>query len=229
MWRDSRRCSRRRSGRDSRSQSRQPRSRHLQPGRHISQTAKNPMKVLVTGGAGYIGSGGVERLISHNHNAVVYDNLSKGHIGAIAPEAVFVEGDLLERDKLLQTLERHRIDAVIHLAASSLVGESVENPHLYFTNNITAGITLLDAMLSCGVKRLVFSSTAAVYGAPEIIPITEDAPQSPTNPYGESKLAFERMLHCMMKPIKCATSACVTSMPPEQVIVSVKIIIRRHT
>jgi UDP-glucose 4-epimerase len=152
------------------------------------------MNVLVTGGAGYIGSIVVERLISHNHTAVVYDNLSKGHQGAIAPEAVFVEGHLFEREKLLQTLERQRIEAVIHLAAASLVGESVEHPHFYFTNNISAGVALLDAMLSCGVKRLVFSSTAAVYGVPEIIPITEDAPQFPTNPYGESKLAFERML-----------------------------------
>jgi UDP-glucose 4-epimerase len=153
------------------------------------------MNVLVTGGAGYIGSVVVERLISHNDKAVVYDNLSKGHAGAIAPEAVFVEGDLQEKTKLLRTLEEHRIEAVIHLAAASLVGESVENPHLYFTNNIAAGVTLLDAMLSCGVKRLVFSSTAAVYGAPEIMPITEDTPRSPTNPYGESKLAFERLLH----------------------------------
>jgi UDP-glucose 4-epimerase len=152
------------------------------------------MNVLVTGGAGYIGSVVVEGLISHSHKAIVYDNLSKGHTGAIAPEAVFVEGDLFEREKLIQTLERQRIEAVIHLAASSLVGESVEHPHFYFRNNISAGVALLDAMLSCGVKRLVFSSTAAVYGIPESIPITEDAPQSPTNPYGESKLAFERML-----------------------------------
>jgi UDP-glucose 4-epimerase len=153
------------------------------------------MNVLVTGGAGYIGSVVVERLISHNHNTIVYDNLSKGHVAAIAPEAVFIEGDLLEREKLLRALEQHRIDAVIHLAASSLVGESVEHPHIYFSNNIAAGVTLLDAMLSCGVKRLVFSSTAAVYGAPETIPITEDAPRIPTNPYGESKLAFERLLY----------------------------------
>src|SRR5262245_45944592 len=107
------------------------------------------MNVLVTGGAGYIGSVVVERLISQNHNAVVYDNLSKGHIAAIAPEAIFVEGDLTEKEKLLLTMERQRIEAVIHLAASSQVGESVENPHLYFTNNITAGLTLLDAMLAC--------------------------------------------------------------------------------
>src|SRR5262245_9754754 len=152
------------------------------------------MNVLVTGGAGYIGSVVVERLISQNHNTVVYDNLSKGHIGAIAPEAVFVEGNLLEREKLLHALERHGIEAVIHLAASSLVGESVENPHLYFTNNITAGVSLLDAMLAVGVKKLVFSSTAAVYGSPEKMPITEEATQDPTNPYGESKLAFEKML-----------------------------------
>jgi UDP-glucose 4-epimerase len=153
------------------------------------------MNVLVTGGAGYIGSVVVERLISQNHKVIVYDNLSKGHPGAIASEAVFVEGDLLDKARLLRALEEYRIEAVIHLAAASLVGESVENPHLYFTNNIAAGLTLLDAMLLCGVKQLVFSSTAAVYGEPEIIPITEDAPQSPTNPYGESKLAFERLLY----------------------------------
>src|SRR5262245_13925206 len=152
------------------------------------------MKVLVTGGAGYIGSVVVERLVKHGHEAVVYDNLSKGHIAAVAPEAVFVEADLADRDALIQALDRHGIEAVIHMAASSLVGESVENPSLYFNNNVGAGISLLDAMLAVGVKKLVFSSTAAVYGSPETMPITEETPPNPTNPYGESKLAFERML-----------------------------------
>jgi len=152
------------------------------------------MKVLVTGGAGYIGSVVVEQLIKHGHEAVVYDNLSKGHTAAVAPEATFVKAGLLDRDALSHALDRNRIEAVIHLAASSLVGEAVENPHPYFTNNISAGISLLDAMLTVGVKKLVFSSTAAVYGAPETMPITEEAPQNPTNPYGDSKLAFERML-----------------------------------
>lgn len=152
------------------------------------------MNVLVTGGAGYIGSVVVEQLLRHGHRAVVYDNLSKGHRGAISPEAVFVEGDLMEREKLVEALDRNRVEAVIHMAASSLVGESVRHPHPYFNNNIVAGLSLLDAMLTVEVRKIVFSSTAAVYGAPETIPITETATLQPTNPYGESKLAFERML-----------------------------------
>lgn len=157
-------------------------------------SAGSQLNVLVTGGAGYIGSIVVERLIEEGHRALIYDNLSKGHRKAVAPEATFVEGDLSDREKLVMAFDRHKIEAVIHMAASSLVGESVQNPHLYFTNNIVSGITLLDAMLTVGVKRLVFSSTAAVYGSPDMMPITEETPLDPTNPYGESKLAFERML-----------------------------------
>jgi UDP-glucose 4-epimerase len=152
------------------------------------------MKVLVTGGAGYIGSVVVEQLIVQGHRAVVYDNLVKGHRAAVLPEAVFVEGELLDRAKLIETCHDHQIEALIHLAASSLVGESVSDPHKYFTNNLTSSIGLVEAMLEVGIHRLVFSSTAAVYGEPEIMPITEEAPPAPTNPYGESKLAFERML-----------------------------------
>jgi UDP-glucose 4-epimerase len=152
------------------------------------------MKILVTGGAGYIGSVVVEQLIKHGREVVVYDNLSKGHKAAVAPEATFIKAGLQDRETLIRALDQNRIEAVIHLAASSLVGEAVKNPHLYFTNNVSAGVSLLDAMLTVGVKKLVFSSTAAVYGAPETMPITEEAPQNPTNPYGESKLAFERML-----------------------------------
>lgn len=152
------------------------------------------MNVLVTGGAGYIGSVVVEQLIAHGHAAIVYDNLVKGHRAAVVPEARLVEGDLMDWQKLIRAFEEHRIEAVIHMAAASLVGESVSHPHKYFTNNVSAGISLLDAMLAVGIKRLVFSSTAAVYGEPERVPITEDAPQSPTNPYGESKLIFERVL-----------------------------------
>jgi len=152
------------------------------------------MNVLVTGGAGYIGSVVVEQLIAHGHRAVVYDSLVKGHRGAVAPEARLIEGDLLDRQKLVRALDENQVEAVVHLAAHSLVGESVGNPHKYFVNNVTAGIALLDALLEVGVKRLVFSSTAAVYGEPERVPITEDAPPAPTNPYGESKLAFERAL-----------------------------------
>ncbi len=152
------------------------------------------MNVLVTGGAGYIGSVVVEQLITQGHKTIVFDNLSKGHRQAVTPDAVFVPGDLDDRAHVVETFERHRIEAVIHMAASSLVGESVQKPHPYFLNNVANGLTLLDAMLATGVKKIVFSSTAAVYGAPDTIPIPEDAPLRPSNPYGESKLAFENML-----------------------------------
>src|SRR5262249_14353732 len=109
-------------------------------------------------------------------------------------EAIFIKADLMDRGALVRAMDQNGIEAVIHLAASSMVGESVEKPHLYFANNVGAGVSLLDAMLAVGVKKLVFSSTAAVYGSPETMPITEEAPQDPTNPYGESKLTFEKML-----------------------------------
>jgi len=152
------------------------------------------MKILVTGGAGYIGSVIVERLLQAGKTPIVYDNFSKGHRDAVAPGAVLIEGDLADRDHLVQTLKDLDCEAVIHLAALSQVGESVAQPHLYFVNNVGGGLQLLEAMREAGVDQLVFSSTAAVYGIPSTIPITEDAPTCPTNPYGESKLAFERML-----------------------------------
>jgi UDP-glucose 4-epimerase len=152
------------------------------------------VNLFVTGGAGYIGSIVVEQLIANGHVAVVYDDLSRGHRAAVARESIFIEGNLMEREKLIRALGQHNIEAVIHLASSNQVGESIRNPHLYFTNNVSAGTTLLDAMLSAGIKRIVFSSTAAIYGEPETIPITEETPPRPANPYGESKLAFERML-----------------------------------
>lgn len=153
------------------------------------------MRVLVTGGAGYIGSVVTEQLIGDGHKVVVYDNLTKGHAQALVAGAEFVEGDLSEGDKLNQTLHDNRIEAVIHMAASSLVGESCENPAKYYNNNTVAGLVLLDAMLACDVKKIVFSSTAAVYGEPEEQPIAESAPTNPTNTYGETKLAFERAMH----------------------------------
>lgn len=152
------------------------------------------MRVLVTGGAGYIGSVVSEQLIGDGHEVVVYDNLSKGHREAVVEGAELVEGDLAEAEKLKQTLADRQIEAVIHMAASSLVGESVEQPNKYYKNNVITGLMLLDAMLACDVKRLVFSSTAAVYGEPEAQPIEEAAPLNPTNPYGETKLAFEHAL-----------------------------------
>jgi UDP-glucose 4-epimerase len=153
------------------------------------------MRVLVTGGAGYIGSVVTEELVNDGHDVVVYDNLSKGHRGAVVEGAAFVEGDLLDADKLRQTLNDNRTDAVIHMAAFSLVGESVEKPAKYYQNNVVAGLVLLDAMRDCGVSRIVFSSTAATYGEPEKQPIVESDPTNPTNPYGESKLTFERAMN----------------------------------
>ena len=152
------------------------------------------MRVLVTGGAGYIGSVVTEQLIGDGHAVVVYDNLSKGHRGAVVQGAELVEGDLGDTGKLNETLAGRGIEAVIHMAASSLVGESVERPNKYYHNNVSNGLVLLDAMLACDVKRLVFSSTAAVYGEPEAQPIEESAPSNPTNPYGETKLAFEHAM-----------------------------------
>jgi UDP-glucose 4-epimerase len=152
------------------------------------------MRVLVTGGAGYIGSVVTEQLLGDGHQVVVYDNLSKGHRDAVVAGAELVEADLVDAAKLNQTLRERQIEAVVHMAASSLVGESVEKPIKYYQHNVVAGLVLLEAMLACDVKRLVFSSTAAVYGEPEAQPIEESAPTNPTNPYGETKLAFEHAL-----------------------------------
>ena len=153
------------------------------------------MRVLVTGGAGYIGSVVTEELLGDGHDVVVYDNLSKGHRDAIAGGAEFVHADLLDGEVLRTTLDHHRIDAVIHMAAASLVGESVIDPAKYYRNNVLAGLSLLDAMRAAIITRLVFSSTAATYGEPEKQPIEENDATNPTNPYGASKLAFEQALH----------------------------------
>jgi UDP-glucose 4-epimerase len=152
------------------------------------------MNVLVTGGAGYIGSVMTERLLAHGHKTVVYDSLELGHRAAVAPDAVFVQGWLQDQTKLVETLREHKIEAVMHMAAYALVGESVKQPQKYFQNNFVAGLSLLDAMREADVKKLVFSSTCATYGIPEKTPITEDTPQLPVNPYGEAKLAFERAM-----------------------------------
>jgi UDP-glucose 4-epimerase len=152
------------------------------------------VRVLVTGGAGYIGSVVVEELLRDGHAVVVYDSLYKGHRGAVAPDAAFVQGDLLDGDTLRAALREHAVEAVVHMAADSLVGESVADPAKYYRNNVVAGLALLDAMRECSVPRLVFSSTAAVYGEPAKQPIEETDPTAPTNPYGDTKLAFERAL-----------------------------------
>jgi UDP-glucose 4-epimerase len=153
------------------------------------------MRVLVTGGAGYIGSVLAEELLNNGHEAVVYDSLYKGHRGAVDPRATFVNMGLQDGEGLWNALTDNQIEAVIHLAASSLVGESVEDPAGYYHNNVIGSLRLLDAMSDCGVSKIVFSSTAAVYGEPEKQqPVTETDATNPTNPYGETKLAFERAL-----------------------------------
>jgi UDP-glucose 4-epimerase len=152
------------------------------------------MRVMVTGGAGYIGSVVTEELVRDGHDVVVYDNLQKGHRQAVVAPVEFVRADLADKAKLQETLSAHRIEAVIHMAADSLVGESCEQPAKYYRNNVIAGLNLLDAMRETNVGRIVFSSTAATYGEPEKQPIEETDPNRPTNPYGESKLTFERAL-----------------------------------
>lgn len=152
------------------------------------------MRVLVTGGAGYIGSVVVEELMNDGHTVVVYDNLAKGHRQSVPANVPFIESDLLDRQRLIEAFREHEIEAVIHMAADSLVGESVQKPDKYYRNNVVAGLALLDAMRDTGVKRLVLSSTAAVYGESEKQPIEETDATNPINPYGETKLTFERAL-----------------------------------
>jgi UDP-glucose 4-epimerase len=152
------------------------------------------MRVLVTGGAGYIGSVVVEQLVASGNEVVVYDDLSKGHAEAVAGGARLVVGNLLDEPRLSATIAEHGVEAVVHMAASSLVGESVTRPAEYYTNNVVAGLSLLRAMRDAKVTRIVFSSTAAVYGEPAKQPIEETDALAPTNPYGETKIAFERML-----------------------------------
>lgn len=151
------------------------------------------MRILVTGGAGYIGSVVTEELVNDGHEVVVYDNLAKGHRDAIVAGAEFVHADLANQSTLKETLGKG-IEAVVHMAADSLVGESCENPAKYYRNNVVNGLNLLQAMQESDVNRIVFSSTAASYGEPEKQPIEETAPTRPTNPYGESKLAFEHAM-----------------------------------
>lgn len=152
------------------------------------------MKILVTGGAGYIGSVCVEDLLNRGHDVTVFDNLTEGHRKAVDQRAKFVQGDLADKTGVSQVMGTEQPAAVMHFAAKALVGESMQNPSKYFFNNVSCGLNLLDAMVEHGVKRFVFSSTCATYGIPEAIPIDELAPQKPVNPYGESKLIFEKIL-----------------------------------
>ncbi|MCA1664921.1 MAG: UDP-glucose 4-epimerase GalE [Myxococcales bacterium] len=152
------------------------------------------MRVLVTGGAGYIGSVVVEELLASGHDVVVYDNLQKGHADAVVAPARLVRGDVLDTESLVAVLRGERIEAVIHMAADSIVGQSVQEPARYYRTNVDGGLSLLDAMRAAGVRDLVFSSTAAVYGEPAKQPIEEGDPTAPTNPYGETKLVIEHAL-----------------------------------
>ena len=153
------------------------------------------MRVLVTGGAGYIGSVTTELLLDAGHAVVVFDNLGRGHRAAIDARADFREGDLRDAAAIETVMQDVRPDAVMHFAAYALVGESMEQPERYFENNVVGGINLARAMLRAGVGSIVFSSTCATYGQPEQVPITEDETQEPQNPYGESKLMFEKTLN----------------------------------
>ncbi len=152
------------------------------------------MKILVCGGAGYIGSACTEFLLNAGHEVTVFDALITGHRSAVDPRATFVHGDLANRDQIVEVCTNNSFDAVMHFAAFSLVGESMENPTKYFRNNLGNGINLMEAMVAGNIKRIVFSSTAATYGQPVNIPISETDPQIPINPYGESKLCFEKVL-----------------------------------
>jgi UDP-glucose 4-epimerase len=149
--------------------------------------------ILVTGGAGYIGSHVVKELLRQGHKPIVFDNLQTGH-RKTTKDALFIEGDLSDQKKLKETFQAYQIDTVIHFAADSLVGESVQNPLKYFNNNVKNSLNLIEILEEFEVKKIVFSSSAAVYGEPKEIPIPENHPCVPTNPYGETKWIFEKVL-----------------------------------
>lgn len=151
------------------------------------------MNVLVVGGAGYIGSHAVRKLTDAGHHVLVYDNLSRGHREAV-PDGLLIEGELTDTATLTRVLTEHGIEAVMHFAAFALVNESVNDPSLYYQNNVVATLSLLEAMRLADVKKFVFSSTTATYGEPDQVPISEDTPQRPINPYGFTKLVIEQAL-----------------------------------
>jgi UDP-glucose 4-epimerase len=152
------------------------------------------VKIFVTGGAGYVGSICVEQLLDRGDEVVVFDNLSEGHRESVDPRATFIQGDLNDPKSISLAVETSAPSAVMHFAASALVAESMTDPGKYFHNNVCGGLNLLQAMLENGVKRIVFSSSCATFGVPDKIPIDEKTPQHPINPYGESKLMFEKIL-----------------------------------
>ena len=153
------------------------------------------MRVLVIGGAGYIGSVAVKKLIEQNNDVVVLDALYTGHRKAVNPKAKFYQGDIENKFLVSQILRQEKIEAVMHFAAYSLVPESVQKPLKYYDNNVSGMISLLEAMKDAGVNYLVFSSSAATYGIPKKLPITEDSPLNPISPYGETKVIMEKIMH----------------------------------
>jgi len=159
----------------------------------VAEGGHSDMSILVTGGAGYIGSHTVAELISRGEQVVVVDNLQQGHRSAVL-DAPFYKLDIRDNERLSEIIQRHKVENVIHFAANSLVGESVKDPLKYYHNNVSATAQLLSTLVENQVDKIVFSSTAAVYGEPPTVPITEDTPSNPTNPYGETKAAIERML-----------------------------------
>jgi UDP-glucose 4-epimerase len=152
------------------------------------------MNVLVTGGAGYIGSVVVEVLLRGNFNVVIADNLVEGHSSAVPDDIPFIKTDIRERSVMKKIFRDHNIDSVVHMAGETLVSKSMTNPEDYFINNVSKGLELLEAIRETGVRRIIFSSTAALFGNPEFTPITEEHPTNPINAYGRSKLMFEQMM-----------------------------------
>ena len=160
------------------------------------------MNVFVTGGAGYIGSICTEELLNAGHQVTVYDNLTEGHRSAVDSRAKFIFGKPEAEGDILNAVKSAKPDAIMHFAANALVGESMTNPKKYFHNNVVNALKLADAAVECGVKKFVFSSTCATYGPPDRVPMTEDLPQRPINPYGESKLMFEKILHVVSADLR---------------------------
>ncbi|HVS72249.1 MAG TPA: UDP-glucose 4-epimerase GalE [Phycisphaerae bacterium] len=157
------------------------------------------MNICVIGGAGYIGSHALKLLVEKGHQVTCIDNLSNGHRAAVDPKAAFFVGDLANTFQMIDIFQKRQVEAVMHFAASAYVGESVTDPRKYYRNNVSNTLSMLDAMNACRIRKLVFSSTCATYGIPDKMPMTEDLPQRPINPYGESKLMVEHILRDVAK------------------------------
>lgn len=164
------------------------------------------MRILVCGGAGYIGSNMTAMLAAEGHEPIVFDNLSRGHRSAVR-QAELIKGDLADHELLVKTLNKYKIEAVMHFAALIEVAESVQTPLKYYQNNVCNAQNLLSAMEVAGMEKFVFSSSAAVYGMPTNVPVTEESPKEPINPYGETKWAVERMCHCQSQARKLRYAA----------------------